>query len=249
MSSLRKFRFAVFIGCGVIAAGILVYITNTRINPKLTQGAVGNRAVLRDSQVNAADVNASPGTAPVASSVLLQSKEFKALAKNQAFQNLLSSPAFASIAQNSQFLLVMQNANFLQMLNNATFDQLLNNGVLFQVVLQIRNEISSGISLNVANGSAQFSQQTLSALNANSAQQLATNQAFQNLMYNANFLSFMSNQMNSQALANLSSNAFAGLLANSQFQGLLNQAAFVSALQSGSASSLKADVQQALVVQ
>lgn len=246
MSSLRRFRFPIFIGAGVITAGVLVYMTSSHINPRLTQGAIGKREVLRDAQVNAADVKASPGSAPVAASVLLQSKEFKTLAKNQAFHNLLSSPAFASIAQNSQFLLLLQNADFLQMLNNAAFEQLLNNGALSQVVQQIHNELSSGISQNLANGSVQFSAQTLSALNANSAQQLATNQAFQNLMYNANFLAFMSNQLNSQALASLTSNNFAGLLANSQFLSLLNQSAFLSALQSGSAASLAAGLQQGL---
>lgn len=252
MSSLRKFRFPIFVSAGIVAAGALVYMTNPRINSRQTQGAIGNRSVYRDSKVDAADVQASPGSAPVAGKVLLESKEFKSLAKNQAFQSLMSNPAFAALSQNAQFLAVLQNANFVQMLQNAQFVQMLNNGVLHQVVVNLQNgagaQLKGESAQALANGTANFSQQTLTSfLNANSAQSLVSNPAFSNLMYNANFLSFMSNQANSQALANLISPAFSGLLANSQFHALLNQSSFLAALQSGSMSSLNASLQQALI--
>ena len=87
MTSLRKWRFPILIGSGLIAAGVLFYFSKTHVSSDKTQGAIGKRDVYRDAQVNSADV-AAPGSAPVATQAILESSEFKALAKNQAFQEL-----------------------------------------------------------------------------------------------------------------------------------------------------------------
>jgi hypothetical protein len=243
MSALRKFRFPILIGAGVIAAGALVYMNNSRINLRHTQGAIGKRDVYRDSQVEASDVKATPGAAPVATKVLLESKEFKALAKNQAFHDLVTSQSFQSLAQNAQFVALLQNANFLQMVQNPVFAELLTNGTLSQIATNIQSELSDGVQA-VSNGSAQFTQQTLTALSQNNAQALSTNPAFLNLMYNANFLSLVSDLVSSQALANLTTGALPGLVTNSNFLGLLNQSAFLAAAQSGAAANLFASSAQ-----
>jgi len=74
MNTYRKLRFPILIGAGVIAAGGLLYFSTARINSQHTLGAIGKRDVYRDAQVNASDVKATPGTAPVATQVLLESK-------------------------------------------------------------------------------------------------------------------------------------------------------------------------------
>jgi hypothetical protein len=244
MSAVRKFRFTILIGAGVMAAGTLVYMTNSRISLRHTQGAIGKREVYRDSQVEAADVKATPGTAPVAGKVLLESKEFKALAKNQAFHELMTNQSFLALAQNAQFVALLQNANFLQMVQNPVFAELLTNGTLSAIATNIQSELISQGNAAGLQGSAQFSQQTLTALAGNNAQSLSTNGAFLNLMYNASFLSFVSTQSNSQALANLTTGAFPGLVASSSFQGLLNQSSFLAVVQSGSAAGLFASAVQ-----
>ena len=65
-----------------------------------TQGAIGKRDVYRDGQVNSADV-ATPGSAPVATQAILESSEFKSLAKNQAFQELMKEPLSPSFPETS----------------------------------------------------------------------------------------------------------------------------------------------------
>ena len=51
MTSLRKWRFPILIGGGLIAAGILFYFSNAHVNSEKTQGAIGKRDVYRDAQV------------------------------------------------------------------------------------------------------------------------------------------------------------------------------------------------------
>jgi hypothetical protein len=103
MTKLRKWRFPILIGAGVIAAGALVYFSNGHIGTDKTQGAIGQRDVYRDGQVNTADV-AKPGSAPVATEAILESSEFKALAKNQAFQELVHADAFNNLLATHQGL-------------------------------------------------------------------------------------------------------------------------------------------------
>ncbi len=90
MTSLRKWRFPILIGSGLIAAGVLFYFSKTHVSSDKTQGAIGKRDVYRDGQVNSADV-ATPGSAPVATQAILESSEFKSLAKNPAFQELMKN--------------------------------------------------------------------------------------------------------------------------------------------------------------
>src|ERR1700728_5513796 len=97
MTSLRKWRFPILIGSGLIAAGILFYFSNAHVSSDKTQGAIGQRDVYRDGQVNSADV-ATPGSAPVATTAILESSQFKSLAKNQAFQELMKDQSFARLS-------------------------------------------------------------------------------------------------------------------------------------------------------
>jgi len=69
MTKLRKWRFPVLIGSGIIAACGLVYFANGHIGTDKTQGAIGKRDVYRDAQVSSSDV-ATPGSAPVATSAI-----------------------------------------------------------------------------------------------------------------------------------------------------------------------------------
>ncbi len=101
MTKFRKWRFPILIGSGILAAAALIYFANGRVNSEKTQGAIGKRDVYRDGQVDAASVGATPGTAPVAMQAILDSKEFKALAKNQAFQSLMASHEFQAVAKRS----------------------------------------------------------------------------------------------------------------------------------------------------
>src|SRR5271165_4303244 len=98
MTSLRKWRFPILIGSGLIAAGVLVYFSNTHVSSDKTQGAIGQRDVYRDGQVNSADV-ATPGSAPVATEAILEGSEFKALAKNAAFQELVRDNSFTELGR------------------------------------------------------------------------------------------------------------------------------------------------------
>src|SRR5690242_4702328 len=127
MSTLKKFRFPALIGAGVIAAGVLVYVSNTRINSRQTEGAIGQRDVYRDAEVKTADVG-TPGEAPVATKAILESKEFQSLAKNDAFHNLMADESFARLARNAQFLSMLRNADFLRKLDSESFRQALRSG-------------------------------------------------------------------------------------------------------------------------
>src|SRR5580698_10247069 len=100
MTSLRKWRFPILIGSGLIAAGVLFYFSNTHVSSDKTQGAIGKRDVYRDGQVASADV-ATPGSAPVATTAISESSEFKSLAKNLAFQELLRDNAFNELGRKS----------------------------------------------------------------------------------------------------------------------------------------------------
>jgi len=128
MTTLRKWRFPILIGSGLIAAGALVYFSNGRVSTEKTQGAIGQRDVYRDGQVNSADV-ATPGSAPVANEAILQSSEFKALAKNPAFQEVLRSDVFnehgrramADLFADKSFVAAAQDERFARLVNSATF--------------------------------------------------------------------------------------------------------------------------------
>jgi hypothetical protein len=94
MTTLRKWRLQILIGGGLMAAGALISPANAQDDPGQTHGGIGKRDVYRDAQVNSADVD-TPGSAPVATQAILQSTEFKSLAKNHD-QELLGTDAFNS---------------------------------------------------------------------------------------------------------------------------------------------------------
>src|ERR1700685_1284482 len=120
MTSLRKWRFPILIGSGLIAAGILFYFSNAHVSSDKTQGAIGQRDVYRDGQVNSADV-ATPGSAPVATTAILESSEYKSLVKDQAFQELLKDGTFERLAQDQSFRQLLSDASFPQMIRSGLF--------------------------------------------------------------------------------------------------------------------------------
>ncbi|MGP0076361.1 MAG: hypothetical protein ACLPWF_30975 [Bryobacteraceae bacterium] len=124
MTFLRKWRFPILIASGLIAAGGLVYFANTHVSTNKTQGAIGKRDVYRDGQDNSADV-ATPGSAPVATQAILESSDYKSLAKNPAFQQLISDGTFAKLSQNSEFMQLLRDKNFQEIARNASFADLL----------------------------------------------------------------------------------------------------------------------------
>lgn len=125
MTTLRKWRFPILIGSGLIAAAALVYFANGHFGADKTQGAIGKRDVYRDGQVASADV-ATPGSAPVATEAILESSEFKSLAKNPAFQQMLASSDFNELAKQNAFALLMLEPDFRALAADPAFSQLLN---------------------------------------------------------------------------------------------------------------------------
>jgi hypothetical protein len=229
MSALRKYRYPIFIGAGVIAAGAIFYFAE-HVSSEQTRGAIGQREVYRDGQVSAADVKANPGSAPVAMKALLESKEFKALEKNPAFQELLASSSFQTLAQNTHFINLLQNEGFLQLARNESFKQYLSSGAMNQLMQQSQNSQPRDADL------------TASLIRQN-AQQLASNQAFMGLMRLNSFLALAQNQSNVQALVNMMQmQSFASLSQNTQFTSLLSQASFQNALLQGSAANLSSQL-------
>src|ERR1700732_3828758 len=128
MTTSRKWRFPILIGSGLIAAGILLYFSNARQSSHNTQGAIGNRDVYRDGQVNASDV-AKPGEAPVATAVVLQSADFKSIANTPAFQSLLSDESFKNLQKDELFARLLSDSSFRGMASQNAFQQLLKSEV------------------------------------------------------------------------------------------------------------------------
>jgi len=124
MTTFRKWRFSILIGSGIIAAGVLLYFSNGRVSSDKTQGAIGKRDVYRDSQVNTADI-AAPGQAPVATTAILESTDFKALAKNPAFQELVRDSNFAELKQDSRFTDLLADSQFQALMQNPAFMELM----------------------------------------------------------------------------------------------------------------------------
>ncbi len=229
MSALRNFRYPIFIGAGVIAAGAIFYFAE-HVSSEQTMGAIGQREVYRDGQVSAADVKANPGSAPVAMKALLESKEFKALEKNPAFQELMASSSFQTLAQNTNFVHLLQNEGFLQLARNESFAHFLSSGAMSQLMQQSQNSQPRDADL------------TASLAMAN-AQQLATNQAFLGLIHQTSFLALAQNQSNVQALVHMMQMpSFASLSQNMQFTSLMSQASFQNALLQGSAANLSSQL-------
>jgi hypothetical protein len=128
MTTLRKWRFTVLIGSGIIAAGALVYFSNGHVGTDKTQGAIGKRDVYRDGQVASADV-ATPGSAPVATEAILESSEFKALAKDPQFHQLLNDESFKALSANAAFLAILGSADLRGVVQRTEFAAMLNSEV------------------------------------------------------------------------------------------------------------------------
>jgi hypothetical protein len=234
MNTYRKLRFPILIGAGVAAAGVLLYQTNSRIDSRVTQGAIGKREVYRDGQVSSADVKAMPGAAPVAIKVLLESKEFKAVAKNPAFTAVLKEPRFQALAQNANFLSAMANPSFSDLSNNLLFLQYMQSNAFA--------DMAAGITLDMSQTAVQ--QAVQGSLVAANAQSLAQNPAFSNLFYNASFLFAMNQSLKQDLVFLLTFNSFHELVNNQVFANLMSMSEFQSALSSGMSSNLAAAVMQ-----
>jgi hypothetical protein len=236
MSSLRKFRYPIFIGAGVIAAGALFYFVRAGVNFQHTQGAIGQREVYRDGQVNASDVQANPGSAPVATKALLETKEFKALEKNQAFQELMANASFQMLARNAQFLEVMHSEAFLQMAQNGLFQHYMSHPAMA--------ELAQWMARNSAQlQTAALTERLNASLSAANAQELEKNQMFQRLFRNEAFQGLMARSESAQALSNgLMLRSFAGLAQNGSFQSLIARSSFQNALLQGSAANLSSEM-------
>ncbi len=204
MTSLRKWRFPILIGSGLIAAGVLIYFSNTHVSSDKTQGAIGQRDVYRDGQVNAADV-AAPGSAPVATTAILETSEFKSLAKNAAFQELLHSDAFngshrkafADLLANSEFRAAAQDLRFAALVNSSAF----------QLALRSHADLYSALKEQ-----AQFR-----AMDSNGMRMLLKNDLFLRLARESSFHELIA----SNALReNLKNEAFVSLLSRSDFSGM-----------------------------
>ena len=191
----RKLRFPFIIGAGVVAAGILLYNAGTRINSRQTQGAVGQRDVYRNAQVNAADVNAKPGEAPVATQAILESTEFKSLASNAEFQDLLANESYQRLARSRAFLDLVRNASFAELMKRSDFTELARRGSMEELVNRLRGQ-ESAKKLDAGNSS-----ELRSYLIANHAQKLADNQALRNLLKDDAFQEVVRNKASSEAFA------------------------------------------------
>jgi len=261
MTTFRKWRFPILIGSGILAAAGLIYFANGRVNSGKTQGAIGNRDVYRDGTVDAATVGATPGSAPVAMQAILDSKEFKELAKNPAFQSLLTSQGFQELGKQEGFARLLSDASFARMSQSHGFLELLQDAS-FRKALEAThiNELNSASHNQVKSESQTLNSQTqalkideshltksqtqeLARFNSNFAafnqdlrfRSIARDQAFFNLINNATF-----RQMSqSHAFLNLlQASSFQAMMRESTFRGLVSQDRFRDALLSGSAAQL-----------
>jgi F0F1-type ATP synthase delta subunit len=219
MTTLRKWRFPILIGAGLIAAGILFYVSSNRVNPEKTQGAIGKRDVYRDGQVASADVG-TPGAAPVALQAVLESSEFKALAKNPAFQEVLRNQSFAELARNPVFVRLLADGTFQNLARFEAFSALIQNAL---------NQGSSGgdksrSGLNFA-GLEQNSQYA-ALMNHEGFHQLVENPAFAQMAREQLFMNL------------LSSASFQGIMSNGIFVRLASNVSFQNALLAGSSANL-----------
>ena len=160
----------------------------------------------------------------MATQAILESGEFKELAKNPAFQQLLQDSNFTQLAQNNQFLALLADPNFRKLAQDDQFRQL------------VRSE---AFSKAIAQG---LYQQRMSAALQNNAhyQALADSKAFDALM--VQYLEpccaglFQSGLL--QGL--LGSNALRQSLKLDAFAALAARSEFKQALQSGSAAQMAA---------
>lgn len=219
MTTLRKWRFPILIGAGLIAAGVLFYVSSNRVNPEKTQGAIGKRDVYRDGQVASADVG-TPGAAPVAVQAVLDSSEFKALAKDAAFQEMLRNESFAELARNPVFVRLLADGTFQNLARFQAFAALIQEGLK-----QGSNGGGGGrTGLNFAG--LEENSQYAALMNHEGFHQLVENPAFAEMARQQLFINL------------LSSASFQGIMSNGIFSRLASMGTFQNALLAGSSANL-----------
>jgi len=206
MTFLRKWRFPILIASGLIAAGGLVYFANTHVSNSKTQGAIGKRDVYRDGQDNSADV-ATPGSAPVATQAILESSDYKELAKNQAFQELLQDSSFTKLAGDKAFYQLLSDRSFQEMSQNKLFLELVRTQGFQQSAHQ-------GLLGSMHTQDTRF----LELTKLESYNRLMNNAKFQNVARNEAFAGLFSS--NAFRL-NMEQRSFSNLVSNAAFQGVL----------------------------
>lgn len=217
MTTLRKWRFPILIGSGLIAAGILFYFSSTHISSDKTQGAIGKRDVYRDGQVNSADV-ATPGSAPVATTAILESSEFKSLAKNQAFQELMHDDAFNALTlHNNLFVGLLADSNFRAVAQSAQFAALFRSAAVQTAVRTNQSLVMHDLSSSLRQDSQ--------------VMRLAESPAFNALMLNASFRALATDRLFDHLLE---SNALRSAMAQPAFLALTMRSDFQKALENGS---------------
>jgi hypothetical protein len=210
MTFLRKWRFPILIGSGLIAAGVLVYFANTHVGSDKTQGAIGKRDVYREAQDNSADV-ARPGSAPVATEAILQSSEYKELAKNRAFQQLLKDESFDKLTKNKAFLELLTDQNFRVMVKERMFAEMVSSPAFREALNE--NKLNADLSQGLVK-----------------YQDLIRADAFNGLSHNPAFLAVA----RSDSFARLVSNgSFRESMAQPALVSLLTQPAFQAMLVNG----------------
>lgn len=235
MTTLRKWRFPILIGSGLIAAGALVYFSNGHVSTEKTQGAIGQRDVYRDGQVNSADV-ATPGSAPVANEAILQSSEFKALAKNPAFQEVMRADVFnenhtrkamADLFADKSFVAAAQDERFAQLVNSATFQAALK--AHSDLFVALKSEMRTMDLRKADTNKADTNKADLRDLGLadSNLKQLLKNESFRMLARQEVF----QNLLASSALrASLQDKAFASMASHEEFQRALESGAMTRAM-------------------
>jgi hypothetical protein len=238
MTTLRKWRFPILIGSGLIAAGALIYFSNGHISTEKTQGAIGQREVYRDSQVNSADV-AQPGSSPVATQAILESSEFKALAKNASFQELMRDDQFTELYRQGALAKLMGTADFRALAQNAQFAAAFRSAP-FQAALRTHSDLfvalKSELKSDSHNAMSKADSHTLDSHTLGLA-----DSNLKMLLKNESFVALANSRLFDHLL---SSAAFQANLRDRSFAELANRSDFQAAMMRGSSAELMSHMQR-----
>jgi hypothetical protein len=228
MRNLRKWRFPVLIGGGIVAAGTLFYLADAHVSSRATQGTIAHRDVYREGDVKPGDIG-TPGAAPVAVKAVLESKDFQKLTKNRAFQGLMNSQSFQATTRNAAFWDLVRNSSFVELTQSSEFRHAMQN-----------EAIASKLLANQAHGMTAGLRDQLVASHMD---ELSRSASFATLSANKSF-----NALLNQAAFNklLASNEFKVMMGNASFLTLASSAQFENALLAGSAANLTAAMNSSL---
>jgi hypothetical protein len=240
MSSIKKFRFPILVGSGILAAGVLIYVANNRVNSRQVQGAIGQRDVYRDGQVSAADIG-KPGDAPVVAKALMESKDFQELAKNESFRRLLEDESFKRLARNARFAALLQDSNFMELMRSKAFLELMRKS---DAELAKHLETGDSHQRSAKKSESSDSHQMMRWLSAEDAQALSRSKAFQEIRNRSEFLELMRSRDAAQDMASWGArwSSDSELIRSKSFQRLLDNSAFRSALDNGTARRLSSEM-------